>query len=86
VPHASIKRDEGPNAVRSSFAAGVELELAVQDVNRDRTVRLVLADDAAWPEPHERQPQRPLFHERSRDSRVARGQLAAYELHFLAEI
>jgi hypothetical protein len=86
VPHPSIERDESPNAVRSDFAASVELELAVQHVDRDRTARLVLVHRAPWTEPHKRQPQRPLLHERPRDSRVAPGQLVAHELHFLAEI
>jgi hypothetical protein len=86
VPHAPIERDEGPDAVRSGFAPGVELELAVQHVNRDRTSGLVLMHRAAWTEPHERQPQWAFFHERPRDSRVALSQLVAYNLHFLAKI
>jgi hypothetical protein len=52
----------------------------------DRTSGLVLLQCAAWTEPNERQPQRALFHKRPRDSRVARRQLVAYNLYFLAEI
>jgi hypothetical protein len=86
MPHASVERDECPNAVQSGFAAGVELEFAVQNVDGDRACGLMLMQCAAWTEPHERQPQWAFLHKRPRDSRVARGKLVAYNLHFLAEI